>query len=117
VTIIGVGTDMDLTPKLKAFVNANYIWMNETEPITIALQTNKARTELGLDLSVGFKYRPLLTENIILSAGVGFFFPGAGYRDIYRRNNVHVPGFGPQEEEGQVDQYLYNGFLTLTLIY
>jgi hypothetical protein len=117
VTIVGIGTDMDLTPKLKAFVNANYIWMNETEPITIALQTNKARTELGLDLSVGVKYRPLLTENIIFSAGVGFFFPGAGYRDIYRRNNVHVPGFGPQEEEGQVDQYLYNGFLTLTLIY
>ncbi len=117
VTILGIGTDIDVTPKLKSFINANYIWMNETEPIAVALMTNKARTELGLDLSVGFKYRPLLTENIILSAGIGVFFPGAGYRDIYRRNTVHVPGFGPQEEEGEVDHYLYNGFVTLTLIY
>jgi hypothetical protein len=117
VTIVGVGTDFEVTPKLRAFVNANYIWMNETKPIELALQTNKVRSELGLDLSVGFKYRPLLTENIIFSAGIGVFFPGAGYRDIYRRNTQYVPGYGPQEEAGKVDRYLYNGFATLTLIY
>jgi hypothetical protein len=117
VTIIGFGTDVDVTPKLRAFFNANYIWLNETEPIQIALQTNKARTELGLDLSVGFKYRPLLTENIIFAAGFGTFFPGAGYRDIYRRNTEFVRGFGPQEEAGKVDRYLYNAFMSLTLTY
>jgi hypothetical protein len=117
VTIIGFGTDFDVTPKLRAFFNANYIWLNETETIQAALMTNKVRNELGLDLSVGFKFRPLLTENIILAAGMGVFFPGAGYRDIYRRNTAFVPGFGPQEEAAKVDRYLYNGFVTLTLIY
>ncbi|HEX8076402.1 MAG TPA: hypothetical protein VF511_01200, partial [Chthoniobacterales bacterium] len=29
--ILGYGTDADITPKLKAFVNVNYIWMAETE--------------------------------------------------------------------------------------
>ncbi|HET6409445.1 MAG TPA: hypothetical protein VFG14_16275 [Chthoniobacteraceae bacterium] len=117
VTIVGFGTDFEVTPKLRAFFNANYIWLNETEAIRAALFTNKARTELGLDLSLGFKYRPLLTENIIFSAGIGVFFPGAGYRDIYRRNTEYVPGYGPQEEAAKVDRYLYNGFATLTLIY
>jgi hypothetical protein len=66
---------------------------------------------------LGFKFRPMLTDNIIISAGVGFFFPGGGYRDIYRNNTVRVPGFGSQDDEGKADEYLYNGFLTLTLLY
>jgi hypothetical protein len=108
---------MDVTPKLKAFANANYIWFAETEPINLALQTNKASRDLGLDLSLGFKYRPLLTENIIFSAGMGFFVPGDGYKDIYRRNTEQVAGYGPSDQEGHVDHFLYNGFFTLTLIY
>lgn len=117
VAIVGFGTDFEVTPKLRAFFNANYIWFADTEPLRIALQTNKVRDELGLDLSLGFRYRPFLTEQVVVSAGIGTFFPGAGYRDIYRRNTVHVPGYGPQEEEGKVDRYLYNAFFTLTLIY
>ena len=117
VAILGFGTDFDVTPKLKAFFNANYIWFADTEPIRLALQTNKVRDELGLDLSLGFKYRPFLTEQVIISAGFGALLPGAGYRDIYRRNTVHVPGYGPQEEEGKVDRYLYNAFFSVTLTY
>jgi len=117
VTIVGFGTDFDVTPKLRAFANANYIWFNDTDPLRLALQTNKVRNELGLDLSVGFKYRPFLTEQVVISAGIGALFPGAGYRDIYRRNTIHVPGYGPQDEEGKVDRYLYNAFMTLTLVY
>jgi hypothetical protein len=117
VLIVGIGSDIDVTPKLKAFANVNHIWLNETKPIELALQTNKVRTELGLDCSVGFKYRPLLTDNIIISAGIGVFLPGAAYRDIYRRNTALVPGYGPQNQAGKVDRYLYNGFLTVTLTY
>ena len=72
---------------------------------------------LGLDLSLGFKYRPFLTEQVIFSAGFGALLPGEGYKDIYQRNTAHVPGYGPQEEEGHVDRYLYNAFFTLTLTY
>jgi len=117
VLIAGLGTDIDVTPKLKAFANVNYISLAETMPIKTALQTNRVRNELGLDTSLGFKYRPLLTDNIILSLGVGLFVPGGGYRDIYRRNTVDVPGFGPEGDEGKVDKVLYNGFVTLTFLY
>ncbi|MHA3770854.1 hypothetical protein ACXR0O_04880 [Verrucomicrobiota bacterium sgz303538] len=116
VMIVGLGSDLDITPRLRGFVNANYIWLAETKPIEVALQTNKVRTELGLDTSIGFKYRPLLTDNILISAGIGLFFPGAGYRDIYRSSTKSVPGFGPSEE-GKVDRCLYNGFLTVTFVY
>lgn len=117
VMILGAGTDVELTPKLRGFLNCNYIWLAETKTIEVGLQSNKIRNELGLDASVGFKFRPLLTDNIIVAAGVGFFVPGAGYRDIYRRSTQRVPGFGPQDQEGKVDDFLYNGFLTVTFVY
>ncbi len=94
--ILGVGTDIDVTPKLKAFLNVNYIWLAEPEAVKVALQTDRLRNDLGLDASFGFKYRPLLTDNIVISIGMGFFVPGGGYRDIYRANTVTVDGFGSQ---------------------
>jgi hypothetical protein len=117
VVIAGIGADLDITPKLRGFCNANYIWLPEIRPVELALQTNKSDNRLGLDCSLGFKYRPLLTENIVISAGVGFFFPGQGYRDIYRRSTTSVPGFGPQNQAGKVDPFLYNVFVTLTMTY
>ena len=117
VMIVGVGTDVDVTPKMKAFGNLNYIKFAETAPIKYALQTNRMRSDLGVDASVGIKYRPFLTENVIISAGVGVLLPGGGYRDIYRQNTVTVPGFDDQSKGGKTDPFLYNALLTLTLTY
>jgi hypothetical protein len=117
VLIVGVGTDLDVTPKLKAFGNLNYVQFAETAPVKYALQTDKARADLGVDASFGMKFRPFLTENVIVSAGVGFFFPGGGYKDLYRQNTARVPGFDSQERAGKTDSYLYNALLTLTLNY
>jgi hypothetical protein len=115
-TIVGFGTDADITPKLKAFLNVNYIWMNDTEVIKQVLFTQRAGHDIGLDASLGLQWRPLLTENIIISAGCGFLVPGDGYKDIYRANTRPVPGY-PQQDPGHVDPFLVNGILTVTLTY
>lgn len=114
--IVGYGADADVTTRVKAFLNVNYIWTVTTEPTRRVLFTNHASNEIGLDCSLGFQWRPLLTDNIIVSAGVGFLVPGAGYKDIYRANTRPVPGF-PQESVGPVDDFLYSGILTVTLTY
>ena len=116
VFILGLGTDADITPKLKGFLNANYIWFAQTQPLQTALMSNKISDQFGWDLSVGFRYRPLLTDNIIISAGVGFFLPGEGYRSIYRTSTSPVPGYGTQDA-GKVDDFLYNAFFTVSLTY
>src|SRR4051812_38148424 len=114
--IVGYGNDADITPKLKAFLNVNYIWMAETETIRQVLMTNHASNEIGLDCSLGIQYRPLLTNNIIFTAGVGFLIPGDGYKDIYRANTNPVFGY-PGPGAGKVDDFLYSGILTPTLTY
>jgi hypothetical protein len=116
VFIVGYGTDADVTPRLKAFVNANYIWTATTGTTKQVLFTNHASQDLGLDCSIGLHWRPFLIENVIVSAGVGFFVPGQGYKDIYRANTIPVPGF-PQESRGTVDDFLYSGIFTVTLTY
>jgi hypothetical protein len=114
--IIGYGADADVTPKLKAFLNVNYIWTVTTEPTRQVLFTNHASNEIGLDASLGIQWRPLLTDNVILTAGIGFLVPGAGFKDIYRANTRPVSGF-PQESVGTVNDFLYSGIVTLTLTY
>lgn len=113
----GVGAELDVTPKLKSFVNVNYIRMAETDPVRTALLLDKVDRELGWDFSFGVQYRPMLTDNVILSAGFGAFLPGRGYKDIYRRNPNPVPGFQPPSDAGKVDRFLYSGLIALNLAY
>jgi len=42
---------------------------------------------IGTDLSVGFEYRPLLSNNIITRFGVSGLIPGQGLKDIYDNLN------------------------------
>ena len=117
VFIFGLGTDIDVTPKLRSFINVNYIRFAETDPIKTALLTDKVGHELGLDCSLGFQYRPLLTDNIIFSAGFGAFVPGTGYRDIYRRSTDPVPTFNSTRNRGGTDDFLYSGLFAVTFTY
>jgi hypothetical protein len=114
--IFGYGLDADVLPKLKSFVNVNYVRTVTTETTELVLFTNHANNDFALDCSAGFEWRPLLTDNIILSAGCGFLVPRIGYKDIYRTNTVPVHGY-PQPPAGSVDPFLYSAIVTLTLTY
>jgi hypothetical protein len=78
--------------------------------------TNHSSNDFALDFSAGIEWRPLLTENIIITAGAGFLVPRWGYKEIFRTNTVPVHGF-PQPAAGQTDDFLYSAILTVTLTY
>jgi hypothetical protein len=117
VFIVGVGTEMEITPKLRSFINVNYIRLAETDPIQTALLTADVDSEMGWDLSIGFQYRPLLTDNIILSAGFGALIPGSGFKDIYQTSTDPVPGFDRTDDTGSVDDLLYSALIAITFTY
>lgn len=117
VFIYGLGTELELTPKVRTFINANYIRLAQTDPIMTALLTAEADNEIGWDLSIGFQYRPLLTDNIIISAGFGTLIPGSGFRDIYQTSTDPVPGFDRLDRTGEVDDFLYSALIAITLTY
>jgi hypothetical protein len=81
--LVNAGTDIDITPKLKGFVNFNYLRFMRTEPLEYVLFAAPIRHNIGEDLGAGVTYRPPLTENIILTGGASILQPGQGFRDIY----------------------------------
>lgn len=116
ILVLGLGTEIEATPKLRVFGNLNYIRFNETAPLEDALLTPTIHNDLGWDLSAGIQYRPLLTDNVIISAGMGILLPGQGYKDIYQTSAVPVPGYG-SSQAAHVDDFLYSGTIAVTLTY
>ncbi len=115
--LYGLGFDIDTTPKLRTFLNANYLRFAETDPMRTAVLQDNIRHEIGWDFSLGWQYRPLLTDNIVLSFGFGVLVPGEGYRDIYRTSTAPVSGFETFARSGQVDDFLYSGVVAINFTY
>ena len=81
--IANVGADFDVTPKIRAFVNGNYLRFDRTEPLEQILFQSPIRHSIGTDLGLGVEYRPPLTENIVITGGASTLLPGDGFKDIY----------------------------------
>ena len=93
VIVANAGLDAELTPKLKAILNFNYLWFAATEPLEYVLHQPKVRKTIGTDYSVGLIYRPLLNQNIVLSGGFAYFIPGGGFKDIQEGGNLYSAFF------------------------
>jgi hypothetical protein len=91
IQLVNAGFDADLTTKLKWINNANYLWFNHTAPLEIYTFQGKVRDEIGLDLSTGIEYRPLLNNNILFVGGVSGLVVGDGFRDLYQPLYGGVP--------------------------
>ncbi len=83
VQIISTGVDVELTLKTKIIATANYIRFDKTEVLEGVLFQDDISNEVGLDLSVGVRYRPYLNNQVVILAGVAGFVPAAGFKDIY----------------------------------
>src|SRR5262245_22996615 len=89
--LFNAGIDVDVTPKLRAFLNYNYLRFARTESLELALFQDNIRHEIGHDLGLGFIYRPLLSENIIVTAGASGLRRGRGFTDIFTSNCDGIP--------------------------
>jgi carboxypeptidase family protein len=81
--ILNAGADFDLTTKLKTLVNVNYLRFERTAPIELLVFESPIHNTIGVDASLGFQYRPPLSENIVILGGAAALLPGQGFRDIY----------------------------------
>jgi hypothetical protein len=72
-----------VTPKLRGTVNVNWAKFMRTEVLqTVEFQSN-IHHAIGLDSGVGVQYRPLLSDNITVTAGIGALVPGQGFKDLF----------------------------------
>ena len=95
IVIANAGADAEVTQRVKAVFNVNYLRFQRTESLEYLLHQGGIRKEIGWDLSLGVAYRPLLINNVQLAFGASTLKPGRGFRDIYTdaSRNCPVPDF------------------------
>ncbi len=91
--LVNAGLDFDVTPKTRVIANANFLWFDHTQVLEQFVFQERVRRRIGTDLSLGLEYRPWLTNNAIITAGVSGLLPGGGFDDLYRRQRNTPNGF------------------------
>ena len=81
--LLNLGADFTVTPKLRAFVNTNYLRFIRTESLELLLFQNPIRHGIGTDFGAGVEYRPPLSENVVIRGGASALIPDRGFKDIY----------------------------------
>ena len=82
---------MEITQRLKAVFNLNYLRFHRTESLEYVLFQNHIRHEIGWDYSLGVAYRPFLINNVTMTFGAAMLKPGRGFRDIYTNAGRDCP--------------------------
>jgi hypothetical protein len=87
--LYNLGADVDVTPELTLTGNASYLRFDNTSSLQLLLQDNHIGKDIGVDLSLGARYRPLLNNNLILTVGASALIPGGGFSDLYGSQTLY----------------------------
>lgn len=83
IRLLGVGTDLDLTPETRVSGNLNALWFDDTTVLEAARIQGNIDSEIGLDASVAVIWRPLAIQNIVLSGSAAALIPGDGFEALF----------------------------------
>jgi hypothetical protein len=81
--LMGVGADFDVTPKVRASVNINQLWFEDTAVLEAARNQAPIAKDIGQDVSFSIIYRPLTSQNIIVRIAASALIPGNAYKDLF----------------------------------
>lgn len=114
------GVDVEVTQRLKAVFNANYLRFHRTESLEYILFQNHIRHAIGWDYSLGVAYRPFLINNVTVTFGASTLQTGSGFRDIFTdRPRNCPPNVGDFCEPAvvQPSKRLYSLFAQMKLVF
>jgi hypothetical protein len=118
--IYNAGVDVEVTQRVKAVFNANYLRFHRTEPLEYILFQNRIRHDIGFDYSLGVAYRPFLINNVQITFGASTLQTGSGFRDIFTDRSRNCPpnvGDFCEPEVIAPRKPLYSLFAQLKLIF
>jgi hypothetical protein len=89
--LYNAGVDVELTQRIKAIFNVNYLRFHRTESLQYVLFQPRIRKDIGFDYSVGVAYRPFLINNVTITFGAATLQTGRGFRDIFTDRSRNCP--------------------------
>ena len=118
--IYNAGIDAEVTQRLKAVFNVNYLRFHRTESLEYILLQNRIRHDIGWDYSVGVAYRPFLINNVTVTFGASTLQTGRGFRDIFTDRSRNCPpnvGDFCEPDVIKPNKPLYSLFAQLKLVF
>jgi hypothetical protein len=88
IALFGGALDFDITPKVKAQIGASYLRFQTTASLETYLELPNIDREIGTEVFLGTQWRPLLTNNVIVTVGTSVLFPGEGLQRIYQSSDT-----------------------------
>ncbi len=92
ILLANVGYDADITPKLKAIFNVNYLRFVNTAVLQNFTNQNSIHKQIGIDFSLGVMYRPFLNNNAVFTFSFAGLSPLDGFKDIYEKSDMLYAG-------------------------
>lgn len=83
IRLLGIGSDLDLTPETRVSGNINALWFDDTAVLEAARNQGGIDAEIGLDASVAVIWRPLAIQNIVVSVSAAALIPGDGFKALF----------------------------------
>lgn len=87
--LFGFGGDFDLTPQSRLTFNINQLQFAETAVLEVARNQGPIADDIGLDTSVAWIWRPLMSQNIIVRVSYAALQPGDGYKQLFEDENPY----------------------------
>lgn len=118
--IYNAGVDVEVTQRLKAVFNANFLRFHRTESLEYILLQNHIRHDIGWDYSLGVAYRPFLINNVTITFGASTLQTGRGFRDIFTDRSRNCPpnvGDFCEPDVIKPNKPLYSLFAQLKLVF
>jgi len=81
--LLGVGADIDVLPELRLVANVSKLEFDNTNVLGTLRQQRPPSTDLGIDASVGFQYRPFFSQNVVINGSFAKLLPGQGYKELF----------------------------------
>jgi hypothetical protein len=89
--LLGIGADVDITPRWRAIANVNQLWFDNTSSLSVLRNQGAIDRGLGTDVSVAVQYRPYFTQNIVLNVSAAVLVPGRGFKQLYEADGGSTP--------------------------
>ena len=81
--LLGLGTDLDLTPTTRLSFNVNQLWFEDTATLEVARNQGGIARNIGTDLSAALIYRPWMSQNIVLRLSGAMLATDSGFEDLF----------------------------------
>jgi hypothetical protein len=86
--LANLGWDGEVSPKLKAVLNVNYLRFVNTAVLKNFLNQPNIHKQIGVDAGAGVIYRPFLNNNAAIVLGASALEPLQGFQDIYASSQI-----------------------------